>query len=439
MAKGRTNEKNAGKKAANKSSAKKTRWGVRILIVLIVGACLGVSLLFEDKINYTLGLKSINETVYGGPTSDSLTTVRSINDLNVHFVDVGQGDACIVELPDDKNIIIDGGDDDAKDKLLSYISENIKRDDGSAIEYFDYAILTHSDRDHCGSMDEVLTKYPAKAFYRPNVLATRSGYVDPGAKLLSSDFASKDTIAYMNVIKAGHAGAEQVYVNSYELDPIVPDGLSEGDYGYYSLSFYGPNNTVYKDWNNYSPVIILEYAGQKIALSGDCEKEGEAEFVNKATAGEGKFARFDSAYAVNAIKLGHHGSSTSSSEAYLDVLTTEASVKNTLVIISCGFDNKYKHPHDSTLKRLSEMGFKDENILRTDQNGDIVLSVRFDEESDEMRLFYGASPVQKTQEEVVDWRYIALSIFVAVALVVLIQPFMKKAKRDAKKATGRRK
>lgn len=420
-----------------KSKAKKTRWGLRLLIVLMVGAILGTSLLFEDKINYALGLKSIEESAYNGPTADSLTTVNVGADLNVHFVDVGQGDACIVELPDDKKIIIDGGDDDAKDYLLNYIDENIRDSDGNKIEYFDYAILTHSDRDHCGSMDEVLTEYPARAFYRPNVLASRKGFVDPGANKLTSDASEKDTIAYMNVIKAGHAGAgDNVFINSYKLDPIVPEGLSESDEGYYSLSFYGPNSNTYSDWNNYSPVMILEYEDQRIALSGDCEKEGEKEFVNKAKAGEGKFAEFTDTYSVGAIKLGHHGSSTSSSKDYLDVLTTSSSIENTLIIISCGFDNKYGHPHDVTMNRLKEMGFKDDNILRTDQNGDIVLSVRYDETSGDMLLFYGASPMQKTQEEIIDWRYIAISIFVVVALVVLIQPFMNKAKREARKAVA---
>lgn len=435
---GSTAPKSSGSRSGGKKSAYKPHWGIRIAIVLVVGVLLGVSLLFENQINLALGLEKIEKTEYDGTTAGDIRKKSVAGDLNVHFVDVGQGDACIVELPDGKKMIIDGGEKDAKDALLGYIDENITDKDGNKITYFDYAILTHTDSDHCGSLDDVLNKYPAKNFYRPNVKCNYKDYVDPDASLLTSDCVSKGTAAYKDVIAAASKGKNKfgdeykVYINSFELDPIVPDA-KPGDDGYYSLSFYGPNSNSYKDWNNYSPIMILEYEGIKIALTGDCEKEGEAEFAEKAKAREGKFSVFDDNYSVDVIKAGHHGSRTSTGEAFVEAVTTAESRPNTLIVISCGLNNKYKHPHTEKLEQFKKDGFQDKNILRTDRNGTIVLSVRYNEATSDFRLFYGADPMVKTQEKTVDWRYIALSIFVVVALVILVEPAIAAARKKAKK------
>ena len=435
---GSTAPKSSGSRSGGKKSAYKPHWGIRIAIVLVVGVLLGVSLLFENQINLALGLEKIEKTEYEGTTAGDIRKKSVAGDLNVHFVDVGQGDACIVELPDGKKMIIDGGEKDAKDALLGYIDENITDKDGNKITYFDYAILTHTDSDHCGSLDDVLNKYPAKNFYRPNVKCNYKDYVDPDASLLTSDCVSKGTAAYKDVIAAASKGKNKfgdeykVYINSFELDPIVPDA-KPGDDGYYSLSFYGPNSNSYKDWNNYSPIMILEYEGIKIALTGDCEKEGEAEFAEKAKAREGKFSVFDDNYSVDVIKAGHHGSRTSTGEAFVEAVTTAESRPNTLIVISCGLNNKYKHPHAEKLEQFKKDGFQDKNILRTDRNGTIVLSVRYNEATSDFRLFYGADPMVKTQEKTVDWRYIALSIFVVVALVILVAPAITAARKKAKK------
>ena len=179
--------------------------------------------------------------------------------------------------------------------------------------------------------------------------------------------------------------------------------------------------------------MILEYEGIKIALTGDCEKEGEAEFAEKAKAREGKFSVFDDNYSVDVIKAGHHGSRTSTGEAFVEAVTTAESRPNTLIVISCGLNNKYKHPHTEKLEQFKKDGFQDKNILRTDRNGTIVLSVRYNEATSDFRLFYGADPMVKTQEKTVDWRYIALSIFVVVALVILVEPAIAAARKKAKK------
>ncbi len=417
-------------------STKKTNWLARIIILLVIGAALGVSMLFELQINYALGLTKIEEKEYSGTKASDVLSVAS--DLNVHFVDVGQGDACIIELPDGKNMLIDGGDKDSEvaENLLSYIEANILDDDGTAIDYFDYAILTHPDADHCGSMDKVLQKYPAKVFYRPNVLATRSGYTDPGKNALIAGYGEKETIEYRDVIAAGY-NAElntTVLVNNIDLPAIVPEGIAKGEDGYYSFTFYGPESPSYTDWNDYSPIMILEYEDIRFALTGDCEKHGEAEFAEnveeaKTDGVTDKFDEFTDDFHVDVIKLGHHGSRTSTGEALVDAITGSTEQRaTTLLIASCGFDNKYDHPHTDKITELVNAGFKEENVLRTDKNGTIVLSVRYDENQGKSALFYGANAMVKSQKETVDWRYIAIAIFTVAFLILIVYPIVGKRK-----------
>ena len=414
-----------------RKSSYNAHWLARIVVVLIVGVALLVSVLFFVKqINTALGLERIEESTYDGATSDSVISGSVGEDLVVHFIDVGQGDACIIQFPDYKTMLIDGANNGYGDVINNYIEENIKDKNGDTITYFDYAMLTHSDSDHCASMDEVLNEYPAKTFYRPNVLASRSGYTDPSKNDLIGNYTSKDTVAYKNAIEAGCKGAEQVIINDVDMSAITGTSSSGDEY---SLSFYGPNSDSYKDWNNYSPIMILEYQDVRMALTGDCEKEGEQEFVDLVNKGTGKFAQFTSTYHVDVIKAGHHGSRTSTGTNFINAITTESEIQNTLLIVSCGFDNSYGHPHDELLSRVKEVGIVDENILRTDTNGTIVLSVKADG-----TLMHGANPIVKTPKKLVDWRYIAITSFVAIAMVVLIQPAVKKAKKQVKRATRRR-
>ncbi|MBR2988932.1 MAG: hypothetical protein IKC64_04320, partial [Clostridia bacterium] len=292
-----------------------------------------------------------------------------------------------------------------------------------AITKFDYAMLTHADSDHCGSMHQVLAQYPCDVFYRPNVKSTYKDYVDPNQSLLTSDCAEKSTLAYKNTIAEG-SKAGTVIISNWDMDAITGNDGNGNDY---SLSFYGPVSDNYKDWNNYSPIMILEYNGVRMALTGDCEKEGEAEFVEKANAGSGKYSIFTNDFHCDVIKAGHHGSRTSTGTAFVETVTKSTEIQNTLMVISCGFDNSYGHPHAEKLEQFKQNGFKEENILRTDKNGSIVLSV-----NDAGQLLYGASPIVKTPVKVIDWRYIAIVITVGVALIVLIEPAIKQARKKVK-------
>ena len=138
--------------------------------------------------------------------------------------------------------------------------------------------------------------------------------------------------------------------------------------------------------NNNELTAVLEMRRRKL-----CEKEGEAEFVEKANAGSGKYSVFTNDFHCDVIKAGHHGSRTSTGTAFVETVTKSTEIQNTLMVISCGFDNSYGHPHAEKLEQFKQNGFKEENILRTDKNGSIVLSV-----NDAGQLLYGASPIVKT-------------------------------------------
>lgn len=374
-----------------------------------------------------------------GDISEPSDGASENGELNVHYVDVGQGDCTIIEFPDGKTMIIDGGKSSGT-SIQSFIDSKLPTD----FEYFDYAILTHPDSDHCGSLDYVLQRYPARVSYRPNVeaIGTDSNpYVDPGKTQLKNAVA-KNTAAYANCIKAMYAAAPDFTPTVHVTDPAdeaqtIVGGQSDGTY---TFTFFSPLSQSYTDWNDYSPIMILSYRDYNFAFSGDAEKKNEAEFVAKVESAKtdgvtDKYDIFTDTFTVNAIKCGHHGSRTSTSQAYIDAITTPEGAKSAYYIISCGEGNSYKHPHAETLDRLAAMNVPQENILRTDLAGDITLSVRVDE-AGEFKLFYGEKTTDvpevpdvdpPTEEKVLTYRKLGgikltwpLTAWTAYAVVVVI-------------------
>lgn len=466
-----------------KSESKKI-WIVRFAVAVVLIAALLISLIWADAINEKLGLVKVKEEAYGGNSLDTAlsggtaTEAEVGDDLNVHFLDVGQADTCIIELPDDKNILIDAGNNDDKyiAYIKEYINEKIKNDDGSSITYFDYVILTHPDADHCGGMAKVLESYPAKKFFRPAVYAynAKNPFEDPAKEILdgltvngeamtyeeviavepsklngSGKYRTKCTATYEKAIEAGY-NYDQVNGVTSEVEVFGPDSkivpeLEASDPDYYSLDFYSPTDNTYSDWNNYSPIMILEYHGKRFMLSGDAEGDNEAGFVAKATAPmaerEEKYKIFDANYTVDVIKLGHHGSRTSSSQAFLDVLTVEGNCQNVLAVVSCGLDNEYGHPHHETLDRIKAMGFTNENIVGTYENGTIAMQVRGSIENGNVSydIYMGAQMVRRVAPAVgndtiaLTWKEIVIALIVVIVLVLLVLPLFMKMKKSSRR------
>ena len=114
----------------------------------------------------------------------------------------------------------------------------------------------------------------------------------------------------------------------------------------------------YSDANDYSPIMLLTYGETKLLLTGDAETEMEQEFLTHYT------SNMD----VDILKVGHHGSETSTSQALLDLVNPEYAV------IQCGNNKTYQHPRQATLDRLSA---EDITVYRTDNNGTIVLTIEY--------------------------------------------------------------
>ena len=333
--------------------------------------------------------------------------------LKLHFIDVGQADATYIEFPDGKNMIIDAGYSAGYNgKLIEYLDKEVK-----GVKGFDYVMLTHSDADHCNGLSELLAKYPVKEggrVYRPNEEATRaanmtSPYTDPAADKTGfegfwggSHGTVHNTVTYKNAIERMYAqtaytgGKAEIWVTDATPLAIPKKVLGNTltlytgmdfygganangklDNADYAVRFYAPTKSYYADVNNYSPVFTVNYRGHRALISGDAEKEAEAEFVRAANAGLFDFHAGEeiTKNGVNVIKLGHHGSSTSSSKDYLNIVLPSDN-SNTYAIASANRNgNNYNHPHTATLNRLTnDFGLEPENILVTEQLGSIVIT-----------------------------------------------------------------
>ncbi|MDE6029110.1 MAG: MBL fold metallo-hydrolase [Clostridiales bacterium] len=391
---------------------------IDLIVLVVLAIVLGVSMVWSRDIELNLGL--LYYTDADGVADEDIVTLSAgvyasadgSAELKVHFVDVGQGDCAIIELPDGKNMIIDAGRGTQKSNdAINYVQSYIKNTLGDGFKYFDYAILTHPDSDHCNILDSVLNKYPAYVCYRPNVEAKATGYTDQGKNNLKSGAYTKDSASYVNAIKAMYKEIDGQPNVVYVTDPNDESQTIAGGTGdsAYTFTFYSPLSDNYgtkstPSWNDYSPIMILDYQGYKFAMSGDAEETNLGEFVARVNAAktDGKTDKYDAFtddYCVNVIKAGHHGSRNATTSDYLNVLTSPSGVSNVYSVISCGAGNTYKHPHSEALDRIKAVGIPDENVLRTDQVGDISFTVRVGEDG-EYSMYCGDKQTQNPDKPV---------------------------------------
>ena len=305
-------------------------------------------------------------------------------ELQVHFMDVGQGDSILILFPDGRDMLIDCANYNNasayRTETLAYIDNYVT--DGQ----LDYLMLTHCDGDHVYFMDEVLEKYDVDTVFMPNVLAEPSGTQSSDRLQAEIDaldqnkvgmFTDEDTVdsnAYAEFFIAALSEPECEIVLNVDPDEdtnsiVITDGtkLSDGTYdgATYMLTFYCPTEEYYattdlssaEEKNAISPIGILEYNDVRIVLTGDSNEINEPTFVD----------RIGGSLDCDVLKVGHHGSETSSTEEFLDAINCEYAV------ISCNADgNTFSHPRQVTLDRLIA---DDMTIYRTDNNGNIVLTV----------------------------------------------------------------
>lgn len=240
-------------------------------------------------------------------------------DMEVHFIDVGQGDATYIELADGTDILIDAGESKYGDKVVNYLKSLEKDID------LEYLIATHPDSDHVGGMQKVFKDLKVKNFYYP---------FD----------APHNTATWNNVLNL----AKDENCNILDANPGTTLEI-----GGAILKFIQPAID-YKDNNEDSVVTLLDYNNTEVLIAGDAETATEKDMVEQNLLVD-----------VDVLRVAHHGSSTSSTKEFLNIVKPEHS------IISVGKDNSYGHPNNNVLNRLIEVGSK---VWRTDKNGNIVLT-----------------------------------------------------------------
>ena len=285
--------------------------------------------------------------------------------LNIYFLDVGQGDCIIIEFPDNKTMIIDSGNNwtSCEEKIDEFAQQlNITR--------FDYMLLTHADADHVGSFDHVFRQYEVGKVFRPNVLSTHSSAsnLNEGVNVgFSNKEGGKEseTKAYYDFLYCMQEEGCEWEVFNKDSDFSGSCTIDNQEYSYV-FDFLTPvaskDQIKYKDANDYSPIVSLTYNDVVVLLTGDAETEMEQEFMNYYS---GRYPDCD------LLKVGHHGSATSTSQGFINA------VKPQYAVIQCGVTEKYMHPRQSVLDRLNGAGC---SRYRTDKNGDIAVSIGNDAE-----------------------------------------------------------
>ena len=234
--------------------------------------------------------------------------------LEVHFIDVGQADAALI-LCDGKTMLIDGGNVGDSNLLYSYLQKK-------GVRHLDYVVATHAHEDHVGGLAGALS------------------YASVGVAL--SPVLTYSTKAFSNFVK-------KVEDNGISL--TVPTAGDSFVLGGATVQVLGPVKE-YDEPNNTSIVLRVVYGSISFLFTGDMESDAEADLIES-----GAFLR------STVLKVGHHGSSTSSSYRFL------REVNPLYGVISVGTDNDYGHPHEEVLSRYRDAEVK---LYRTDLQGDIV-------------------------------------------------------------------
>lgn len=278
----------------------------------------------------------------GGQSSDTATNSKAEakGQLTISMLDIGQGDAVLIQTGA-KNILIDTGDDKyyedgKKGKENTQLLTELQK---LKIDHIDTLVMTHAHADHIGKADKVIAQYGVKELVYNGIPSTSKYFI--------------------NALKAAKAnGTQQVKVkagdvldfgNGVSFEIVSP-----------SQSLIDEDTAAIKakkkvDVNNESVVGRLTFGNFAMLFTGDAEGPVEKDMV----------ASYGKKLKCQVLKAGHHGSKTSSTAEFLKLVQPES------VVMSLGVNNQYGHPHEALLNRLQKQGVK--NIYRTDANGTITI------------------------------------------------------------------
>lgn len=257
----------------------------------------------------------IASIILGRILSNPLPTIAANTDeMKVHFIDVGQGDATLIACGGHA-MLIDSGDDTKGTAIQNYL----KKQD---IKKLDYLILTHPDADHIGGAPVIITKFEIDKVFVSNY--------------------EKDTKTYQKLIQA---------LDNKRLKYTTPSAGSQYSLGTATITILAPNDT-YDNPNDSSIACIIQNGNNKFLFTGDAGEDAEKDILHNGMN-----------ISADVYHVGHHGSRYSTSKEFFDA------VKPSYAVISCGEDNSYGHPHAATLNTLRMNGVK---VYRTDEEGTII-------------------------------------------------------------------
>ena len=248
--------------------------------------------------------------------SDNKESVSAFNEdiLQVNYIDVGQGDSILIQLPNSEVMLIDAGEAYEVENVINYLNN-------LGITKLDYVVGTHPHTDHIGGLEKVINTFDIGSIYMPKASSTSNTYLDLLTTIKNKGLKIK----------------------------TAKEGVTVLDEGNLKLEFIAPNRDNYSNLNNYSAVLKLTYLDNTFLFMGDAEVLSENEIVGDIKA--------------DVIKVGHHGSDSSSSLEFVKRVSPE------YAIIMVGEGNSYNHPYQPIIDRYLSVGAQ---VLRTDLDGDII-------------------------------------------------------------------
>lgn len=265
----------------------------------------------EEALNQTKNENNESEVIEE-KNNDTVVT----GNLEVHFIDVGQADSILIKTGSDL-MLIDAGNNDDSDLVVDYIKSQ-------GINNLDYVIGTHPHEDHIGGLDVVIDSFEISKILMPKQKSTTKTFQD----VLTS-------------------------IQNKGLKVTTPKVGDTYNLGEAKWTILAPNQEKYDETNNSSIVIKLEYGNNSFVFTGDAEEKSELEIIQTGS------------LKADVLKLGHHGSSSSTSYDFL------SRVNPKYAVISVGLNNSYGHPHKEVIELLNNENIE---ILRTDELGTIIFT-----------------------------------------------------------------
>ena len=297
----------------------------KVINIFLISISLIISIyLYQTHSNdYKAGIENKIKDLFILSKNDSVTKVNSystdvgeleLDNMRVHYIDVKQGDSTFIEFPNDKTMLIDAGKKEQGSNVVNYI-KNL------GYNKIDYVVGTHPDADHIGGLATVIESFAIGSIYMPKKSSTTQTYLNLLKVIKNKGLTIHTAISGVNIIS----------LDNLKVDIISP-------------------TKEYETSNESSAVIKIVYKNRKFLFMADATTDNEADIKADVES--------------DVVKVGHHGSDSSSKEEFVQ------KTKAKYAVISVG-ENSYHHPYDIIVKRWESIGAE---VLRTDKLGSIVIS-----------------------------------------------------------------